>query len=118
MAFKIRIDAKRKIAVQLVSEVNRGLIDAWLKLQARGVTKSDVAQTLGKDKSFVTRWLGQPRNMTLMTLGELAHALQVPVRIEFGDKSASQAPVVQVRSPTKFYGFGPATEVVARNILH
>lgn len=92
MAFKIKVDKKRKAALKLVGDVNRGLLEAWLKLQSEGVTKTEIAKVLGKDKSFITRWLGQPRNMKLATLGELSYALGTPVRIEFGEQRVEQAP--------------------------
>ena len=117
MPFKIKVDKKRRAALTLIADVNRGLLEAWLKMKAGGVTKSEIAKTLDKDKSFITRWLGQPRNMTLATLGELSYALGTPVRIEFGEQRVERAPSIIVRPATNFFRFG-APEIVTHNTVH
>lgn len=49
-------------------------------LAREGVTKAQLAQRLGKGKSFVTQILGGDRNMTLRTVADVADALGYQVK--------------------------------------
>ena len=49
--------------------------DIQLLMERLGVTRSDLARRLGKNKAFVSRVLGGERNVTLRTLADIAFYL-------------------------------------------
>lgn len=55
------------------------------KAQAEGITQSDVATKLGKDRGQISRIFAGPKNWTLDTLSDLALALDMEPEISFGD---------------------------------
>lgn len=56
----------------------------WLRRRAEGMTQRDIAAKLERDPAWVSRALSGPKNWTMRTLGELAHALDghVTIRVE------------------------------------
>lgn len=53
----------------------------WLRRRSEGMTQRDIAEKLGRDPAWVSHALSGPRNWTMRTLGELAHALEGHVTI-------------------------------------
>jgi transcriptional regulator with XRE-family HTH domain len=47
------------------------------EMAKKGMTKAALAKELGRSKAYVSQLLGGSRNMTLRTLAEIAHALDV-----------------------------------------
>lgn len=82
MSFKPTIDKRRQTYIRLLGEIAHALNQALDEEHARrGLTQADLARTLGKQKSFVSRKLSGDTNMTLETLADLAYALDRPVRV-------------------------------------
>lgn len=82
MSFKSRIDKRRQTYIRMLGEIAHALNQALEEEHARrGLTQADIARTLGKQKSFVSRKLSGDTNMTLETLADLAYALDRPVRV-------------------------------------
>ena len=52
-------------------------------LKGQGVMKAELANRMGKSKSYVTQLLSGSRNMTLHTFADLAFALGQKVEIKF-----------------------------------
>lgn len=51
----------------------------WEALEKKNMKKQDLARALGKSKSFVTQILSGSRNMTLRTLSDIAHVLDLEI---------------------------------------
>lgn len=82
MSSKPLISPRQRTYARLIGEVRRALNEALIEEnKAHGLTKSKIAATLGKNKSFVSRQLNGTGNMTLETLADLAYALNRPVKI-------------------------------------
>lgn len=65
-----------------VSELIQGELDS------KKVTRKELAEKLGKSKSFVSQILSGSRNLTLRTLSDICYALEVYPEIDFReDKS-------------------------------
>lgn len=76
------ISARRRTYVRLIGEIRHALNQALTEEHAaRGLTKTDIARILNKDKSFVTKKLTGMSNMTLETLADLAFAMNRPVHV-------------------------------------
>lgn len=52
-------------------------------LQFRGLTRADLSRAMGVSRSYITRMLGSPPNMTLRTIAAAGIALGVRPRIVF-----------------------------------
>lgn len=77
----VRADLKPKEVAQYGSAQARYLaFDAvnrlWRKRQSEGMQQVDLANAIGKDKAWVSRYLRGPGNWTLQTLGKFVEALQ------------------------------------------
>ena len=70
-------------ATELISEL----------MQEKKVSRSELAERIGKSKSFVTQILRGQHNMTLRTLADLAWALDARVRLR------NTAWTVEIQSP-------------------
>ena len=57
-------------------------------MEHEGLTRSELAERIGKSKGHVSQLLNGERNMTLRTLAEIAHA--VGHRIELGTRPLSE----------------------------
>jgi transcriptional regulator with XRE-family HTH domain len=67
-------------------EVTEALGDA---LRSARVSKTELAERLGRSKSFVSQVLGGGRNLTLRTLADVADALGCRVRVLLAPRKAS-----------------------------
>lgn len=61
----------------------------WGAMEANGVTKSQLAEQLGKSKPFVTQMLSGSRNMTLRSLAGIAHTLGYEVHMSLRSHAAA-----------------------------
>ena len=113
---------RRRTYARLIGEIQHALNEALTdEYKARGLTRSHMAEILGKDKSFVTRKLSGNGNMTLETLADLAYALDRPVRVSLptrqvtGNAPLSQPPPVPKTSPDphKLILYPPARKLPA-----
>lgn len=59
-------------ATELISEL----------IEARGLSRAELAKRIGKARGFVTQVLSGSRNMTLRTLADLAYALDARVTVQ------------------------------------
>ncbi|ADE13261.1 hypothetical protein Nhal_0040 [Nitrosococcus halophilus Nc 4] len=77
-------ESNRKICARedLVVDVTEDLL---IVMEDKGVSKSDLAQSLSKSKSFVTQILSGSRNMTLHTLSDICFALNIKPKISFSN---------------------------------
>ena len=63
-------------------------------MQEKNVSRSELAERIGKSKSFVTQILRGQHNMTLRTLADLAWALGARVQLQHGRRRReAQSPV-------------------------
>ena len=67
--------------LEYISKVHRALAQL-------GMNDAELARQMGVTRSYVSRILNAPPNLTVMSLGKLAHALGGKLRItlEFGEK--------------------------------
>ncbi len=49
----------------------------WASMEQAGVSKSELARRLGTSKGHITQLLGGSRNMTLRTLADICHVLEM-----------------------------------------
>lgn len=62
-------------------------------MEAQGVNRSELARRVGKEKSYITRLLNGPKNVTLKSIVQLAHALGRDLSIEFREAVQEEAHV-------------------------
>lgn len=78
----LAVDDRRRTFVRMLGEIHHALNEALEEeAKKRGLTISEMARLIGKDKGFVSRRLSGLANMTLQTLADLAYALNRPVKI-------------------------------------
>ncbi len=76
------IDKRRRVYVRLIGEIQHALNQALHEEhQKRGLTCSEMARLISKDKSFVSRKLSGMSNMTLETFADLVFALDRSVKV-------------------------------------
>lgn len=63
----------------------------WEVMEGRGLKKAQLADALGKSKSYITQLLNGSRNMTLGTLSDLAFVLGLRVKIRLCDKDETNS---------------------------
>jgi transcriptional regulator with XRE-family HTH domain len=102
----------------LLLDVNEGL---WAAMQARGVSRSDLADRLGTSRAYVTKLLDGQENMTLKTLVRVANALDMKVATklvprERAARPAKVQPVKAVAGPRKRAG-APAAAPAKRAVM-
>ena len=70
--------------------------------EARGLTKSDIAFTLGKNRSQITRWFAGPGNLEIDTISDLLLAMNAEMDQEivgFHEVDGDTDSVIKVGSP-------------------
>ena len=88
----IVLNARRRTYVRLIGDIRHALNQALAEeAEKRGLTRAEIARTLGKNKSIVTRKFSGTSNMTLETLADLAYALDRPIRIALPPRDATDA---------------------------
>ncbi|MEO5372486.1 MAG: helix-turn-helix transcriptional regulator [Magnetococcus sp. DMHC-1] len=55
-------------------------------MEEKGISKAQLAERLGKSRSFVSQVLNGHRNMTLETLAEISYALNLKLKVQFDDR--------------------------------
>jgi transcriptional regulator with XRE-family HTH domain len=79
----ILLDKRRRTYVRLIGEIQNALQKAFAEeAEKRKLTRTAMAEALGRDKSFVTRKLNGKSNMTLETLADFAYALDRAVKVD------------------------------------
>ncbi len=70
-------------------------------MEARGISRADLARRLEVQPPAVTRWFSPGRNLTIFTAAAIADALGSELRIEVVDKGSEtrRTPQVQSRIP-------------------
>jgi transcriptional regulator with XRE-family HTH domain len=69
---------------QLVALTQQQIID---RMNRQGVTRTELARRIGRSKTFVTLALkGQRRNVSLVTLSQIAEALDATATITLEDR--------------------------------
>lgn len=63
-------------------------------MEAKQVTQSALARSLGKTRAWVSKVLGKKRNLTFFTAVELAHALKMDVQVRVVSRVGSQLHVL------------------------
>lgn len=76
------------------------------EMKEQELTQTDLAWTLGKKRSYVSRILASPQNMTIKTLVELAYALDLNIDMELGSNRPSEFKNVT--------SFNPSQDIVKR----
>ena len=64
----------------------------WAAMQARGVSRSELADRLGTSRAYVTKLLEGQENMTLKTLVRVANALEMKVATKFVPRERAAKP--------------------------
>lgn len=89
MSSNPHLSKRRRTFVRLVGEIQHALNAALEEEhEKRGLTRSQIARALGRDKAFVTRKLAGMSNMTIETLADLAYALNRPVKVSLPSRDA------------------------------
>ncbi len=92
---------------ELILDITERLTQA---LENAGVTKAELAKSLGKSPGFVSQAFGGGRNLTLRTVSDIAAALSLrptfqlvsdgePMERMAGDGAQGALPVLQGRNP-------------------
>jgi len=86
----LSLTKRRRTFVRLIGEIQHALNSAYAEEhEIRGLTKSQIAREIGRDRSFVTRKLTGMSNMTLESLADLAYALNRPVKVTLPSRDAA-----------------------------
>ena len=89
MSFSANTTPRRRSYVRLIGEIQRALNSALEEEHTkRGLTRKEIADILGKDKSVITRKFAGSSNMTLETLADLAFALNRPVKVSIPSRDS------------------------------
>ncbi|MDR7006056.1 helix-turn-helix domain-containing protein [Paraburkholderia strydomiana] len=92
-------------------DVARALLDQMKRL---GVTQKTLAERMGRKAPYVNRVLSGRHNVTVETLSEAAHALDMRLKIELQPK-ASAAPRSILSVTADMDGFVPRDGVVVKS---
>ena len=71
----------------------------WAAMQARGVSRSELAERLGTSRAYITKLLEGQENMTLKTLVRVANALEMKVSTKFIPRERAARPARNGRAP-------------------
>lgn len=63
--------------------------DILIQMEDRGVSKSDLAEKLGKTKAYISQLLSGSRNMTLRTLADICFALDIKPTVCFEEEATT-----------------------------
>lgn len=92
MSFKFKISPKDRASARFIGRVQRQLAESVLTAgKESGITRSDIAKTLGVNKSVVTRAISGKGNITLRTLAEIYWALGKEPSIKLETVGAAQS---------------------------
>ncbi len=86
MSFRLKISAKDQATGRFKSRVNRALIKAVLQAKEnRNLTRTQIADKMGVDKSTVSRIMKGQGNLTLKTIGDICWALSLRPDMAFSE---------------------------------
>jgi len=63
----------------------------WAAMQARGVSRAELAERLGTSRAYITKLLEGQENMTVKTLVRVANALEMKVAMKFESRERAAA---------------------------
>jgi transcriptional regulator with XRE-family HTH domain len=63
----------------------------WAAMTSAKVTKSEIAERLGKSKAFISQMLNGSRNMTLRSLADISHCIGYRVNLSLERQDAADA---------------------------
>ncbi|MCE2524122.1 MAG: helix-turn-helix transcriptional regulator [Rhodobacteraceae bacterium] len=112
MSFRIKLDPRDRAAALFMVRTHVSLVNAAIEQKKRfGFTQRKVADSMGVDKSSVSRILSGRGNPTLRTIGELAWALNLEPRVEFRaiDGEGNQEPWPHAVSEVQSHSSSNAT---------
>ncbi|MDW7709792.1 MAG: helix-turn-helix domain-containing protein [Deferrisomatales bacterium] len=66
--------------------------EIYERMEALGLTKSELAERLGTSPAYVTKILGGEANFTLRTMARLAHALGAGLSVQMSPVGAQRSP--------------------------
>ncbi|WP_051608915.1 helix-turn-helix domain-containing protein [Fodinicurvata fenggangensis] len=76
MSYRLAITPKRRKVIRFIGGVRDALVNAYLdEKKENGVTKQELADRVGVNKSVITRRLNGSANLTLRSIAEMADAL-------------------------------------------
>jgi len=129
MSFSLNTTPRRRSYVRLIGEIQRALNSALEEENAkRGLTRTMIADILGKNKSVITRKFAGSGNMTLETLADLAYALNRPVKVSLPSRDTApmsnhpvqprmQPSVLQTNASSAAPLIGPGNDTTPRVIV-
>lgn len=85
----LQLSKRRRTYIRMLGEIQHVLLEALEEeSRDRGLTRAEMARSIGKNKSFVTRKLSGDSNMTLQSLADLAFSLDRPVKVNLPSRHA------------------------------
>jgi transcriptional regulator with XRE-family HTH domain len=75
MSFSLNIAPTQRAGSRFIAKVRKAMLMAALDEKKNGVSQTSIAKALGVDKAVVSRLLRGQSNLTLRTIGEIAHVL-------------------------------------------
>lgn len=76
MSYRIAISPRRRKVIRFIGGVRDALVNAYLdEKKNNGLTKQELADRVGVNKSVITRRLNGSANLTLRSIAEMADAL-------------------------------------------
>lgn len=85
-------DARGLQQEELIIEVTEAMTRA---LRSSGLTKTELAERLGKTKGFVSQVLGGGNNLTLRTLADIAGALGCKAQVQLRPEQPNQVAYIR-----------------------
>jgi transcriptional regulator with XRE-family HTH domain len=82
LTYREKIDAAAVAGEMAASRLHGLLVERFEELQAQGVTQADVARNLGATPQQVGKWLIEPRNMTIRSIGRLLSAMRAHLLLD------------------------------------
>jgi transcriptional regulator with XRE-family HTH domain len=77
MSFRITLSPSKRTAGRFIEKVRRSLLSALAEEEAAtGLTQSDIARTIGVNRSVISRELRGHKDITLGRVAELASAMK------------------------------------------
>src|SRR5215213_8426522 len=89
-------DARGLQQEELIIEVTEAMARA---LRSSGLTKTELAERLGKTKGFVSQVFGGGNNLTLRTLADIAGALGCKVQVQLRPEQPNQVAYIRNWNP-------------------
>ncbi|WP_157133058.1 helix-turn-helix transcriptional regulator [Roseobacter sp. SK209-2-6] len=93
MSFKFKVSDKERATGRFKGRAHRAIVRAVREAkESRGLTQSDIAESMGVDKSVVSRILNGKGNLTLQTIGEISWVLGLRPDLVFSNAAPKDFP--------------------------